>query len=74
MILEVIVNKSIVAAIERVIIDELGEVSIHITTKNKEKYIIDIDYDISEEQRITLENSIKEIFDSKGLVVSFKVL
>lgn len=71
---EVIVNKSVVAAIERVIIDELGEVSIHITTKNKEKYIIDVDYDISDEQRIILENSIKEIFDSKGLVVSFKVL
>ena len=71
---EVIVNKSIVAAIERVIIDELGEVSIHITTKNKERYIIDVDYNISDEQRIILENSIKEIFDSKGLVVSFKVL
>ena len=71
---EVIINKSIVAAIERVVIDELGKVAIHITTKNKERYIIDIDYDISVEQRTILENSITEIFNSKGLVVSFKVL
>lgn len=71
---EVIINKNEIESIERVIIETLGEVPIHITRVNKVKYIIDVDYDITEEQRNVLESLITEIFETKELVVNFKVL
>lgn len=74
MILEITVDKSIESAIERIIVNELGNIPIHITIKQKSIYNIDIDADITYEQKVDIRDKIVEIFENKGLIVSFKVL
>ena len=72
--LEIIVDKSIELAIERVVENEIGNVPIHITRKQKSIYEIDIDAEMTNEQKVNIRDEIVNIFETKGLIVSFKVL
>ena len=71
---EIEVDRSIEAAITRIIQNELGEISVQITRKNKSKYLIEIQdgVEITNAQKVSMRDSIIAIFDQKGLIVSFQ--
>ena len=71
---EIEVDRSIEAAITRIIQNELGEISVQITRKNKTKYLIEIQdgVEITNAQKVSMRDSIIAIFDQKGLIVSFQ--
>ena len=71
---EIIIDRSIEGAITRIIQEELGEISVQITRQDKTKYHVEIEHGISitNAQKLSIRDSIINIFDSKGLIVNFK--
>ena len=71
---EIIIDRSIEGAIRRIIKDKLGDISVQITRQDKLKYVVKIESGIiiTTAQKLSLRNAILDVFDAKGLIVSFK--
>ena len=71
---EITIDRSIEGAITRIIQDELGDISVQITRQDKLRYLIEIEQGVTvtPERKIKIRNSIIDIFDNKGLIVSFQ--
>jgi len=71
---EITIDDTITGAIRRIIEAELGQVSIQITRIDKVKFQVDIDADLTPEQKNKMRNDIINLLEGLGKYPTFEVI